>query len=116
MTATSRSTDAAVRPETAAARGRLEEPLDRFPPRHIGPSDDEIAEMLRDLGFDTLDALGEAVVPADIRLRRRLDLPEARGERELLAHLRTIAARNQVFRSYIGMGYHGCITPPVIQR
>jgi glycine dehydrogenase len=108
--------DAAVRPATVAARRLLQEPLDRFPPRHIGPSDDEIAEMLRDVGFDSLDALTDAVVPADIRLRRPLDLPPARGEHELLADLRAIAARNQVFRSYIGMGYHGCITPPVIQR
>jgi glycine dehydrogenase len=72
--------------------------------------------MLGELGLDSLEALSEAVVPADIRLRRRLAVPEAAGEHELLAELRALAARNQVFRSYIGMGYHGCLTPGVIQR
>jgi glycine dehydrogenase len=108
--------DAAVRPAAPAATRVLLEPTDRFPPRHIGPSDDEIARMLAEVGFDSLDALTDAVVPADIRLRRPLDLPEARGEHELLRELRDLAARNQVFRSYIGMGYHGCLTPAVIQR
>jgi glycine dehydrogenase len=94
----------------------MPEAADPFPPRHIGPSDDEIAEMLAELGLRSLDALSDAVVPADIRLRRRLNLPEARGETALLAELRVMAARNRVFRSYIGMGYHGCLTPAVIQR
>jgi glycine dehydrogenase len=107
--------EAAVRGGPDAARPRLEPP-DPFPPRHIGPRDDEIAQMLAELGLGSLEALSEAVVPADIRLRRRLDLPEARGESELLAELRVMASRNRVFRSYIGMGYHGCLTPAVIQR
>jgi glycine dehydrogenase len=108
--------EAAVRPATPADTPVLRDPTDPFPPRHIGPSDDEIAGMLAEVGFDSLDALTDAVVPADIRLQRPLDLPPARGEHELVRELGELASRNQVFRSYIGMGYHGCLTPAVIQR
>jgi glycine dehydrogenase len=89
---------------------------DTFVPRHIGPSADEVAEMVAALGRESLDDLIDATVPADIRLRRPLALPGARTEPEVLAELREIATRNRVFRSYIGMGYHDCITPPVVQR
>src|SRR5262245_6707679 len=91
-------------------------PTDPFPPRHIGPSDDEVAQMLAALGLGSLEALVEATVPASIRLRRPLALPEARGEHELLEELGELAGRNEVWRSYLGMGYHDCVTPPVIQR
>jgi glycine dehydrogenase len=91
-------------------------PSDAFPPRHIGPSDAEIADMLGQLGYDSLDALTDATVPEPIRLGRPLQLPEAEGEHGLLDELRGLAAKNQVFRSFLGMGYHDCITPPVIQR
>ncbi len=72
--------------------------------------------MLGTLGYDSMDALIDAAVPADIRLRRPLHLPAALSESEALNELRGIAARNQVFRSYLGGGYSGTITPPVIQR
>ena len=72
--------------------------------------------MLGILGFDTLDKLAKAAVPADIRLARPLDLPPARSEFDALRDLKTIASQNQVFRSFIGQGYYDCITPPVIQR
>ena len=72
--------------------------------------------MLESLGFETLDELVNAVIPEPIRLRRDLALGEPRGEHELLDELRGLANRNQVCRSFIGMGYHGCHTPPVIQR
>ncbi len=72
--------------------------------------------MLRVVGFATLDAFIDAVVPPDIRLRRPLDLPAARSERQTIAELRAMQATNQVFRSYIGMGYSDTITPPVILR
>ena len=72
--------------------------------------------MLEAVGYPTLDALIEATVPAAIRLRRPLSLGPPRTEPDVLAELRAIADRNEVFRSYIGMGYHGTITPPVIQR
>ena len=72
--------------------------------------------MLDALGLASLDALVEATVPAPIRTDRPLALPPARTEHALLANLRHLARKNQVFRSFIGMGYHDTITPPVIQR
>jgi glycine dehydrogenase len=87
-----------------------------FVPRHVGPSDEELREMLDVLGFASLDALIDATVPAGIRARRPLALPAGVSEEEVLSELRGLAARNRVFRSYIGMGYHDCVTPPVIQR
>jgi glycine dehydrogenase len=72
--------------------------------------------MLGLVGYASLDALADAVVPDDIRLRRPLALPPGRSEREVLQALRAMAGQNQVFRSYIGMGYHGTFTPPVILR
>src|SRR2546425_5407776 len=89
---------------------------DAFAARHLGPSPGDVQVMLETLGYASLEAFIEAVVPADIRLRRPLDLPPARTEQEALAELRRLAAQNQVFRTYIGMGYHDCITPPVILR
>jgi len=91
-------------------------PTDTFPRRHIGPDEAEVAEMLRVLGYAGLDDLIADTVPAGIRLGRPLRLPDARGEHELLDELHEIAERNQVFRSFIGMGYYDCVTPPVIQR
>src|SRR2546430_2150379 len=72
--------------------------------------------MLATLGLQSLDALVEATVPDDIRMRKPLALDPTMGESEALAKLRALHDRNQVFRSYIGMGYYDCITPPVIQR
>ncbi|HEX7863190.1 MAG TPA: aminomethyl-transferring glycine dehydrogenase [Verrucomicrobiae bacterium] len=89
---------------------------DSFVNRHIGPDDTSIAEMLKSLGFNDLEGLTQKTVPAQIRTGRPLNLPAPRGEFELLNDLRQIAQRNKVYRSYIGMGYYDCITPPVIQR
>jgi glycine dehydrogenase len=72
--------------------------------------------MLGRVGFENLDALIDAAIPKNIRLDRRLDLPEAKSESEALVELRTIAKKNKVARSFIGAGYSDCITPPVIQR
>ena len=88
----------------------------RFIERHIGPGEGETAEMLQTLGYSSLDALIAATVPAGIRLERPLAIGEGRGEAEVLAHMRTLAQKNQIFRSFIGMGYSDCFTPPVIQR
>jgi glycine dehydrogenase len=87
-----------------------------FQRRHIGPSQEEAGQMLKLLGFESLNDLIAAAVPPRIRSSRPLDLPAARSESQALSSLREIASQNQVFRSYIGMGYHDCITPPVIQR
>src|SRR5213596_2754589 len=88
---------------------------DLFQDRHIGPSPEDQAAMLATLGYDSLDAFIDAVVPADIRLRQ-LRTPDAKTEQEAHEELRLLAAQNQVFRSYLGMGYHDCVTPTVIQR
>jgi glycine dehydrogenase len=72
--------------------------------------------MLGTLGFASLDDLIEATIPEKIRLRRGLNLPLGRSEAQVLAEFRAIAAKNRVFRSFIGMGYSDCVTPPVIQR
>src|SRR5207237_965015 len=90
-------------------------PTDSFVHRHIGPNPDDIQEMLSILGLPSLDALIDATIPADIRLRRPLTLGPHRGEHEVLARLRALAGQNKVFRSFIGMGYYDCITPPVIR-
>src|SRR4029079_13396676 len=72
--------------------------------------------MLALLGLQSLQALTDVTVPRDIQLGRPLDLPPQRGEQEVLRELRELAAENRVYRSYLGMGYHDCITPGVIQR
>ncbi|MBR8829403.1 MAG: aminomethyl-transferring glycine dehydrogenase [Gomphosphaeria aponina SAG 52.96 = DSM 107014] len=87
-----------------------------FVPRHIGPSPDEMEQMLKTLGFSTLEQMIEQTVPAAIRLNQPLKLPAAQSEATALGQIQAIASKNQVFRSFIGMGYHDCITPPVIQR
>src|SRR5947208_734226 len=89
---------------------------DRFVDRHIGPDSREIEEMLAVLGVRNLDELIDRTVPASIRMQKALDLPPGRSEFGLLRELSEIAAKNQVFRSYIGMGYSDTVTPPVIQR
>src|SRR5438094_4705134 len=90
--------------------------IDSFACRHIGPSDAEVRDMLREVAFENLDALIDAAVPKNIRLDRQLNLPEAKSEIEALAELRAIAKKNKIARSFIGAGYSDCITPPVIQR
>jgi len=89
---------------------------DRFVNRHLGPKPDDVASMLKELGFETLDAFIDQVVPAQIRHNRKLNLPPALSEFSALEELRSIASKNQIFRSFIGTGYSDCITPPVIQR
>jgi glycine dehydrogenase len=89
---------------------------DSFVNRHVGTDARDLREMLELIGYESLDALAEAAVPEKIRFRRKLNLPEPQTEFEALRRLRTIAAKNVVARSYIGLGYHGCITPPPIQR
>jgi glycine dehydrogenase len=72
--------------------------------------------MLLALGYDSLDSLIDAAIPQSIRIAEKLNLEPARNEYELLAELRRIADQNQIFRSYLGMGYSNCITPSVILR
>src|SRR5437879_7046802 len=91
-------------------------PADALLTRSTGPSPAETRGRLATLGYESLDAFIDAVVPADIRLRRPLALPPGRTEREVLQALRGLAAQNQLFHSYIGMGYYHSFTPQVIQR
>jgi glycine dehydrogenase len=98
------------------ATDRVLDPSDPFVPRHLGPRRDDAQAMLEYLGFDSLDALIDACVPAQIRAERPLALDPPRGEHETLAELRALASRNQVYRSFLGMGYHDTVTPGVIQR
>ena len=89
---------------------------DTFVRRHIGPDEGEIREMLEALGYPSLDALIDDTVPSSIRMERPLNLGPERSEYELLSELREMMRKNKVFRSFLGMGYHDCIVPPVIQR
>ncbi|MEO0651262.1 MAG: aminomethyl-transferring glycine dehydrogenase, partial [Planctomycetota bacterium] len=91
-------------------------PSDTFLHRHNGPSTDEVRAMLTAVGVASLEALVDEAVPSTIRLGRELELGPLRGEHELLRELHGIASQNVLAKSYIGLGYHGTITPPVIQR
>src|SRR4051812_46966233 len=100
----------------AARPPREKDRVDSFAHRHIGPNKEARAAMLAELGFDNLDELIDATVPKNIRLDGALNLPEAKSESEALEELRGLARKNVVSRSFIGAGYSGTITPPVIQR
>ncbi|GAB1234438.1 aminomethyl-transferring glycine dehydrogenase [Ferrigenium sp. UT5] len=89
---------------------------DPFVTRHNGSNAQEMRAMLKAIGAPSLDALIEQTVPAAIRLQQPLNLPDGMSEHEFLAHLRGIAAKNKVFKSYIGLGYYGTVLPAVIQR
>ncbi|HXU46391.1 MAG TPA: glycine dehydrogenase (aminomethyl-transferring), partial [Thermoanaerobaculia bacterium] len=98
--------------------------LDTFPRRHLGSGAADVHAMLERLGLSSLEQLIDETIPRAIRLGRPLDLAppaspggdRALGERELLATLREMLAANRPHRSFLGLGYHECITPAVIQR
>ncbi len=90
-----------------------------FVARHIGPRPAEVQEMLQALGLSSLTELVKGTLPASIRHDEPIPFPSVgvgRTETEILEELRTLANKNQVFRSYLGMGYSDCITPPVLLR
>ena len=89
---------------------------DGFIPRHIGPAEQDVREMLATLGHATLDELIDATIPSAIRFRRPLEIGAPMGEYDALVALKQMASKNQIFRSFIGMGYYDTITPPVVQR
>ena len=91
-------------------------PTGEFIQRHIGPQPVDIDRMLRVLGVASLDQLIDRTVPAAIKLQQPLAIETVQSEYTVLNKLKQIASQNQVFRSYIGMGYANCITPTVIQR
>ena len=92
------------------------DPLDTFAPRHIGPRGDDVAAMLKAVGAASLDQLIDEAIPASIRLDAPLNLPPPESESAYLARLKSIAAKNKVFRSFIGLGYSDTLTPSVIRR
>ncbi len=92
------------------------EPLDSFPPRHIGPRPGDVSEMLQLLGYRDIGEVVRDTVPADILSSKPLDLPAPATEHALVGELRALASRNRLTKSFIGLGYHATITPPVIQR
>ena len=89
-----------------------------FSLRHIGPSESEIAHMLQTLGYASLDDFVGAVIPESIAIKNKLVdlLPKALSENEAIVALEERASQNKVFRSLIGMGYYGTITPAVVLR
>jgi glycine dehydrogenase len=94
----------------------FEEQQNEFQQRHIGPDQHETAEMLKVIGKSSIDELIDATIPHDIRLKKPLDTSESQSEHEYLQELKHVAAKNKIFRSYIGQGYYGTITPSVILR
>jgi len=91
-------------------------PSDAFVHRHIGPTAADVAAMLAAVGADSLDDLMAESLPPAIRMQGPLALGEGISEYELMSRLRELASQNRIHRSFIGMGYSDCITPPVIQR
>jgi len=101
---------------TTTIRTTFDSRADSFVPRHVGPSESEIQEMLKVVGYASLDDLIDATIPRGIRMSRPLAIHSGRSEHEALAAMRAIASRNRIFRSFLGYGYADTYTPPVIQR
>ena len=99
-----------------ATLARLLRPLDSFPRRHIGPRDSDVRAMLATLGLPDVRTLIERAIPAEIRSTEPMGIGPGLGEVAVLQRLRRIMSRNALMRNYIGLGYHGTVTPPVIQR
>jgi len=89
---------------------------DKFVNRHNGPREDELPQMLKSIGVDSLDQLIEKTVPKSIMLEKPLRLPEAMSEFEYLNHIKSIGQKNKMFRSFIGQGYYGVATLSVVVR
>jgi glycine dehydrogenase len=89
---------------------------DNFEKRHIGPREEDIAEMLKVVGADSLNQLIDEIIPANIRLKEPLKLEKGMSEYNFLSHMRNLAQKNKIFKSYIGLGYYNTIVPSVIIR
>ena len=89
---------------------------DSFALRHIGPRRDDLQKMLNTVGVDSMEELIFETIPNDIRLEKDLTLDDAMSEQEYLEHITELSSKNNVFKTYIGLGYHQAIIPPVIQR
>jgi glycine dehydrogenase len=89
---------------------------DRFERRHIGPDQRQTEEMLQAIGAASIDQLIDETIPAHIRLKKRMEIGDALTEQEVLSELKAIASKNQIYKSYIGLGYYNTYTPGVILR
>ncbi|MDB4715795.1 aminomethyl-transferring glycine dehydrogenase [Flavobacteriaceae bacterium] len=87
-----------------------------FESRHLGPNEEEIKQMLKTIGADSVASLLSETIPSDIALKQDLNLPEGISEHEFLTELQLVSQKNKLFDTYIGLGYHPTITPAVIQR
>ena len=101
---------------SAGDRAALLQRTDSFVQRHLGPDPGEVQAMLESIGLNSLDKLIDQTIPPQIRFQRSLALPGPRPESDVLAEMADIASHNQLFRSFIGIGYYDTITPPVILR
>ena len=90
--------------------------MENFKGRHIGPRGNNVSKMLEVIDANSIDSLIDETIPAQIRLKSELDIPDGISEFEYLNHIDKVGAKNKVFRSYIGQGYYGTITPSVIKR
>ncbi len=89
---------------------------DSFVERHLGPTKNEVQEMLKTIGVASLDKLIDNTIPSHIRLKNNLNLPQPMSEYEFSAHIQQLAEKNKQYKTYIGLGYHPTILPAVIQR
>ncbi|HVD98861.1 MAG TPA: aminomethyl-transferring glycine dehydrogenase [Cytophagaceae bacterium] len=89
---------------------------EKFEQRHLGKSDEEMNAMLSAIGVTSLDQLIDQTIPAGIRLKKTLNLPEAKTEFTFLKEFKQLVSKNKIYRSYLGLGYYNTITPPVILR
>ncbi len=89
---------------------------DQFVSRHIGPCSTQQAEMLQAVGADSITQLIDETIPSNIRFKQELNLPQAISEQEFLKEFKTLAKKNKTYKSFIGRGYYGTFTPPVILR
>jgi len=87
-----------------------------FIPRHIGPQEDELDEMLKKIGVSSVEKLIDETIPESIRLKEPLDLPKGINEYEYINHIKELGAKNKIFKTYIGLGYYNTITPGVVLR
>src|ERR1044071_2806207 len=90
--------------------------FEQFQYRHSAPEAFEIEAMLKVIGAASMDELIDQTVPKSIQLKKPMTMKPAMTESEFLKHARTLAKKNKIFKSYIGMGYYGTVTPPVILR
>ena len=90
--------------------------MNQFSERHIGPTQNEQELMLEKIGLSSFDELIDTTIPKNIRLSKKMDLPDPMNESELLDHMKKLGHKNKNYRSYIGLGYYNTVLPGVIQR